>query len=377
MNTALINWADRTANFYNKVAEQLGNNTPAFYTQSPLSNLTYPPKVLIIGINPGSGGSYIEQRNSPIWKLNGSPVDGLHLMKGNPYWSDRNLWLYWKRLRQMFGENNNPLDNEKEYIVTNASFFATFKAKELDKTILKKTIPYSIELIKILKPQFILVLSGKSLLKTMAEIDKCIHYTQPFHSYSNVFIGNIYGIRCCGVPHPSASLLCEERILIRKVISQVYNKENIIKEKYESLLTTINKRKNSPTLSDDTIFKLYQAIVAHDFPYKYYEKKDKYQRYDLQNGLQLTIACNSRTKAIAIRPKTYKGKKDIDQIPIPRIGEIFNYLEEIGYVSAPSWLAVKYLTHLVFDDINIEADRLIKEIIETIEKIHQILPPID
>lgn len=208
----------------------------------------------------------------------------------------------------------------------------------------------------------------------MSEVDKEIHYTRLFNSYSNVVVGNIHGVPCCGVPHPSASLLREERTLIKKVVTQVYNKEEFVKGDYESLLNIINERKNNSAHSDNVIYDLYKAIIAHDFaPYVCYEKHDKFRRYDLQNGLQLTIACNSSTKAIAIRPKDYKGEKDIDKMPIPHIGEIFNCLEEVGYISDPHWLAVKSLNRLLFDDVNIEADRIEKEVLETVGKINQIL----
>jgi len=374
INNILAKWADRTATFYNEVAAQLGDNAPAFYTQSPLQNLVASPKVLIIGINPGSGGSYREQCNNDSWCLNGNQMDGFHLMTGNPFWPEHHKWLFWKRLRQMFDEWNNPLDDEGGYVVTNASFFATFKAKELNRDVLKKTMQCSLELIDILKPQLIIVLSGKSLLRTMSQVDKDIHYTRLFNSYSNVVVGEIHGVPCCGVPHPSASLLREERTIIKKMVTQVYNKEEIVKRDYESLLTAINQRKNNTAHPDNVIYDLYKAIVAHDFaPYICYEKHDKFRRYDLQNGLQLTVACNSGTKAIAIRPKDYKGEKDIDKMPIPHIGEIFNCLEQVGYISDPHWLAVKPLNRLLFDDTNIEADRLVKEVMETVGKINQIL----
>lgn len=179
---------------------------------------------------------------------------------------------------------------------------------------------------------------------------------------------------CCGVPHPSASLFREERILIKKVITQVYNNEEIVKDDYESLLTTVKQRKNNTAHSDNIIYDLYKAIIAHDFaPYVCYEKREKFRRYDLQNGFQLTVACNSGMKAIAVRPKDYKAKKDIDKIPIPHIGEIFDCLEEVGYISTPHWLAVKPLNKLLFDNVEIEAERLVKEVMETVGKINQIL----
>ena len=64
INNALAKWAERTTVFYNEVAARLGDDAPAFYTQSPLQNMMTSPKVLIIGINPGSGGSYKEQCNN-------------------------------------------------------------------------------------------------------------------------------------------------------------------------------------------------------------------------------------------------------------------------------------------------------------------------
>ena len=39
INNALAKWAERTTVFYNEVAARLGDDAPAFYTQSPLQKM--------------------------------------------------------------------------------------------------------------------------------------------------------------------------------------------------------------------------------------------------------------------------------------------------------------------------------------------------
>ena len=51
----LRNWAKKVVEKYDSVAKE--ENT-SYYTQSDMSNIKKNPKVLILGINPGSNGSY-------------------------------------------------------------------------------------------------------------------------------------------------------------------------------------------------------------------------------------------------------------------------------------------------------------------------------
>ena len=129
MNTQLNTWAAKTAEAYDKIAHTY-NNAPAFYTQSDLTKINDSPSVLVMGINPGSGGTYQEQCKSEYWQLGGKPMDGTHLLKGNPSWSNRSDWAYWQRIYRLFDVDPHPLDYEADFIVTNATFFATPKAKK-------------------------------------------------------------------------------------------------------------------------------------------------------------------------------------------------------------------------------------------------------
>lgn len=301
-------------------------------------------------------------------------MDGGHLLLGNhPSWNRRNEWAYWRRLYYLFGEKDNPLNEEKNFVVTNATFFATPKANKLSSELLMRTLPYTLALINILQPRLIVVLSGKDLLHKIEEQNDKLQYAQLFDSYKNLFFGNFNGIPCCGIPHPSASLFREERELIQRVLSQVYKNENIQKADYKDLLQMIRTRKKYPHLSKQTAKELFDALVTRmeELPYVCYEAKEKVRRYDLRNGLQLTIANSSNMQAIAIRPKAFTNWKNIGQLPISHVDAILKCLEHANYTNSQSWLGVKDFNRLCVDDINETANKLMEEIQEVIEKINE------
>lgn len=72
----LIDWADKVVNNYIDLVNK--GNDFAFYTQSDLTKLfgVCPGNVdvMILGINPGSEGSYTAQKQSPQWHLRGGEV---------------------------------------------------------------------------------------------------------------------------------------------------------------------------------------------------------------------------------------------------------------------------------------------------------------
>ena len=380
----LKRWAAQTAKAYDNLAREFGKDAPAFYTQSNLTAVKHAPDIFIMGINPGSVGTYKEQCEQDYWQLDGKPMDGEHLLKGNPSWGERFGWPYWLRLRQLFDEEDNPLDDERNFVVTNATFFATSKAKDLYPKFLPATLSYTLELIELLKPKTIVVLSGKSLLKTIkAQCDathRPFEYARPFASVGNIFTGHLDGIPCCGIPHPSASLFREERELMRRIVMQVHRRERINIEDYKDLLDKISRRrKRTGRLSKEETANLYDALVLRmqKLPYINYESHKDIRRYDLNNGLQLTIANNSTTHCIGIRPKEYHGEKDINQLSIPHVQEVWKCLEQMNYVSTLSWLGAKDFTTLnIAHSVEDTADNLAEEIARLVCEIYQILPPV-
>ena len=61
MKKKLEEWAEKTVKAYDCIASRENVNL-AYYTQSPLSNIVDEPELMIVGINPGSGGTYSDQR---------------------------------------------------------------------------------------------------------------------------------------------------------------------------------------------------------------------------------------------------------------------------------------------------------------------------
>lgn len=177
----LRNWSDKAAKGYVAIANEYGEEAPSFYTQSDLTKVSGSPDVIVLGINPGSDGLYREQKTKIGWELNGSDMDGEHLILGNYFkndgvssWSNRNKWAFWNRLKAYFRDvkTGNPLDREEKFVVSNMSFFNSKKANQLSDDLLIKTIPYSLELITILTPRHILFLGGMGMVDKLKRVDR-------------------------------------------------------------------------------------------------------------------------------------------------------------------------------------------------------------
>ncbi len=236
MQEELRKWADRTAKGYVAIANDLKDKAPSFYTQSDLTKIKETPEVIVLGINPGSVGSYISQKENPNWELNGKDMDGRHLIQGNycknengvPNWDDRNNWTYWKRLTAYFNgvKSGNPLENEEKFVVTNMSFFNSIKANQLPNILIIKTIPYSLDLIKIIAPKHIIFLGGSGTLDKLKRVNHNNYFFDLSYKMINpkVYNGHFNNIPFLAVPHPSAHLYREERQIVIDCITDFMNK---------------------------------------------------------------------------------------------------------------------------------------------------------
>lgn len=228
----LKEWANKTAKGYVSIAKEIGEDKPGtgFYTQSNLTKVLGSPNVLIIGINPGSEGSYICQKTNPNWGLNGNDMDGEHLIQGNycknkegnPNWSDRNKWPFWNRLKAYFRNvlPENPLEKEENFVLTNISFFNSKQAH-----ILIKSIPFTMDLIKILAPRHIVFLGGVGTLNILKRANQNNTLFELNYELTNprVYKGQFNGIPFLSVPHPSAHLTKEERQIVVDRITDYMN----------------------------------------------------------------------------------------------------------------------------------------------------------
>ena len=228
----LKKWAENAVKIYHQIASRDDVNI-AYYTQSDLSLLTTSPELMIVGINPGSTSSYIDQRRNENWSyLYNNPLDGNHLLKGNychekgkpSSWDNHRKWKYWAGLRRCLSKTYllNTIDEDNKIIITNASFFSTKKANEISAELLIETIPQTLDLIKISNPKHLLFLSGKSCFERLGSISESTDLVnfEYRHVYGNIYIGNLNGKLCIGIPHP-AYKSNEELNLVASVISHL------------------------------------------------------------------------------------------------------------------------------------------------------------
>ena len=243
----LLLWGEKTVQLYNKIADGRGReNTPAFYTQSDLNKIigVNSVDILIAGINPGSGGTYHQMIENPNWGINSATgMTAEQLISGNfgrdpqygncTNWSRHHTWRYFMNLKRFFKDVEEPniLDDERRFVLTNATFFNTVKEKELNQSLLNATFPQTIDLVRRVKPKMIVLLSGANAFNRLASISidgisfKYDKKQNPI--MARIYMGTFDGIPCFGIPHPGAFLTTEERTLIAKFFSYVFNYKSI------------------------------------------------------------------------------------------------------------------------------------------------------
>jgi len=187
-------WAKRTVEAYIEMAKKWDYS---FYTQSPLTQIDASPQYFIIQINPGSGGTYTQQK-----KNIGHDMTPQGLLEGNPVWDRHAEWGNFRNLRSLFSqiEGGNPLDDDRNFILTNASFFNTVKATGDIYQTIPQTLPLTLELAEIVKPQHIVVL-GSNLHHIIKQFggNVSVEPTQ----FPRIKKGHIHGIETIYIDHPS------------------------------------------------------------------------------------------------------------------------------------------------------------------------------
>lgn len=294
-------WAEDAAKTYN----DLGLN---YYSQSPLINLR-PNPILICGINPGSNGKFEEH-------------DVLYIINGNPTWSEHKKWGYWKNLKQYFRYNPDLLE-DGHYVLTNLSFCATKKAHDISKETLKASLQTTLDLIDILQPKRIVLLSGKMAFSLLEEAtDKIKHITV---INEDLNYGEISEIPVLGVAHPSARFQTGGR----KKVAQAINA--FISDDY-----SIERIRNAygicriPFSANDVVAELNACgMNAYEI-----SKDNKTHRYDIGNRLQLTIT-STQGGYVGIRLKDFIITDDGTKSFVPK--------DKASKLSIPSgWITNKY-----------------------------------
>ena len=312
----LYDWATKTMSNYICIASDSRNKADlAFYTQSDLTKLTGRPKLCIIGINPGSTGSFSDQFQNKNWNYLFEDIHSPnHILKGNychadgkpSSWELHTKWKYWSGLRRYFANTSllKVLDEDDGILVTNASFFNTPKANAISDELLRKTLPDTLRLIDITSPETIVFLSGKACFGRLSRLSKLGICDFEFKNVAdNIFIGKLNGRTCIGVPHPTYRSNAEITLIatvLPYLLSTSYGQfdDTQIKMLYmtQNVKSSHCNKNNAQAINQADVIQLLS---------KHYSKiPNEQKRFEFYNGLEATADKDS----INIRHKGIKGK---------------------------------------------------------------------
>ena len=383
----IVKWAEKTVKEYHRIASRKEVNL-AYYTQSDLSLLSEEPQLMIVGINPGSGGSYKEQCENKNWSyLYNNNQDENHLLKGNycreegkpSSWDVHKKWKYWAGLKRCLSKTNLNaiIDDDSKIIVTNASFFSTKKADGISEALLKETIPYTLDLINITNPKHLIFLSGKSCFERLHRLSKSSNLIQfeYKHVCGNIYIGKLKGKLCVGIPHPTYKTN-DELDLVASVIPYLISSDNYehidialiqkecakqIKE-YEERIRNKKKQREFSDLNN-----LIEKVISECNIETYEEKNHRY-KLNGKYGVTITDKANGY---IAIRhiKYDYKGYANTQDEEVLAMREM---LKGRGYnTSEKVWIGTKKFSRFGNNDNKI-IEGICKEIKDLKEEIQKI-----
>ena len=374
MQEKLNEWAKKTVKDYHDLASEKEINL-AYYTQSPLSNIVDNPELMVVGINPGSKGTYSEQIENKNWTYlnqDKNHLDEKHLLEGNycreegkpSSWDNHKKWNYWSKLKRCLSESNlsTIIDDDSKVIITNASFFNTPKANEINEDLLEKTIPYTLELIQITNPKHLVFLSGEKCFGRLSRLAKLKFEYK--HVCGRIYIGRLNGRLCIGIPHP-AYKTNEELNLIASVIPYLFKLKNfeeldveLIKKECSKQIEDFNESINSDQSyrqpSNEEVNEIFENTTNQLISVlgKPFELNDKTQRFKLNNEIAITIT-KSEKGYIGIRHISFENKKKYPNELYPNTKLYTDILRQYGYDVLPQngcWIGTKFFKN--FDNYN-------------------------
>ena len=348
-------WAARTVGLYHNLAMTEKDGNLAFYTQTNLTEVEKYPELLVLAINPGSGGPYFSesgknngQVDNKIWKewgIRDGHMDGDTLLKGNAFWWEREKWHLWKRLRIILShwkEHVSLLDDEHRFVFTNMILFNTSKAKGLPKVAFEKCPQSTIELIKLLQPRRILCLGRKDCFQLL-----CKHTgVLPTELIpSELSYGRWNNIPVYGIPHTSKRYSYEEMNLIGKGLGYMFEHEgemftsDNIQKRFITEIEQWKGRKSNSSLSAKLSVEVSKGITSRllELGIENYDTKHP-EIFLLPGDLNLSVA---KQGYVAIRHKSYSQQYTKESTYYYQ-QELIALLEKYQYAPSRVWLGQKY-----------------------------------
>ena len=377
----LIDWAEKTVEVYKKQTTEIG-----FYTQTPLSiflkDNIQKPDLLILGINPGSGGGI--KRNTGAELLKGNPcfegMDSEGIIKNMSGDKDNNKnrkgWALWHRLNNMLNFSNNEdhkkiLRNLDRFVLSNMIFFGTEKENQIPNIKREECAKQTIELISILQPKVVLLLGSQSRKLFDRVSENKLEVLVPNSMY-HCMSGKSHVLAIKHTAYYYSSIEMEligktigyildhsEEIINKECIYASYIKEDIICFE-ESQMANQPKRKAK---MDST--RIIELIITS--PYFQLTQIEK-ENYSLSKNLMIRIT-KTGNGYLAIRHKNYDVQYPNSKYDFTE--RYRNILMEKGWnCDTPVWLGKKLIKDYGCKDDEI-VTKIVSEINDIVELVHK------
>ena len=375
----LEKWAKETVEVYKKQSTEIG-----FYTQTPLSiflkDNIQKPDLLILGINPGSGGGI--RRNTGTELLKGNPcfegMDSDRIIKNMSEEKDNNKnrkgWALWHRVNNMLKFSNNEdhkkiLRNLDRFVLSNMIFFGTEKENQIPNIKREECAKQTIELISILQPKVVLLLGSQSRKLFDRVSENKLEVLVPNSMY-HCMSGKSHVLAIKHTAYYYSSIEMEligktigyildhsEEIINKECIYASYIKEDIICFE-ESQMANQPKRKAK---MDST--RIIELIITS--PYFQLTQIEK-ENYSLSKNLMIRIT-KTGNGYLAIRHKNYDVQYPNSKYDFTE--RYRNILMEKGWnCDTPVWLGTKLIK-----DYGCKDDEIVTKIVSEINDIVELV----
>ena len=378
----LNDWAKETVEVYKKQSTEIG-----FYTQTPLSiflkDNIQKPDLLILGINPGSGGGI--RRNTGTELLKGNPcfegMDSERIIKNMSEEKDNNKnrkgWALWHRVNNMLKFSNNEdhkkiLRNLDRFVLSNMIFFGTEKENQIPNIKREECAKQTIELISILQPKVVLLLGSQSRKLFDRVSENKLEVLVPNSMY-HCMSGKSHVLAIKHTAYYYSSIEMEligktigyildhsEEIINKECIYASYIKEDIICFE-ESQMANQPKRKAK---MDST--RIIELIITS--PYFQLTQIEK-ENYSLSKNLMIRIT-KTGNGYLAIRHKNYDVQYPNSKYDFTE--RYRNILMEKGWnCDTPVWLGKKLIKDYGRKDDEI-VTKIVSEINDIVELVNKV-----
>ena len=375
----LNDWAKETVEVYKKQSTEIG-----FYTQTPLSiflkDNIQKPDLLILGINPGSGGGI--RRNTGTELLKGNPcfegMDSERIIKNMSEEKDNNKnrkgWALWHRVNNMLKFSNNEdhkkiLRNLDRFVLSNMIFFGTEKENQIPNIKREECAKQTIELISILQPKVVLLLGSQSRKLFDRVSENKLEVLVPNSMY-HCMSGKSHVLAIKHTAYYYSSIEMEligktigyildhsEEIINKECIYASYIKEDIICFE-ESQMANQPRRKAK---MDST--RIIELIITS--PYFQLTQIEK-ENYSLSKNLMIRITKTGKGY-LAIRHKNYDVQYPNSKYDFTE--RYRNILMEKGWnCDTPVWLGTKLIK-----DYGCKDDEIVTKIVSEINDIVELV----